>query len=82
MLEEEFQEWLAAFRLDPWDEWRGDLRSAIVAAIVDADRTGAKRTAPPVEYMPFERTARKRVKIDPVVERTQLTSFAALWNRR
>jgi len=75
-----FQEWLAYFRIDPWDEYRGDLRSGIVASIADAQRVNA-RVKPPLDYMPLCRAERKRPADQKALRKT-FGSFAEKWNKR
>jgi hypothetical protein len=45
-----FREWLADYAVDPWDEYRGDLRTAVLCSLVDAERLDAD-PRPPIEYM-------------------------------
>ena len=83
--EEVFQEWLAYFRLDPWDEYRGDLRTGILASIADADRVRAQNVSAPLNYMPYSRGAKKK-RQPPAAEvkrkKEFLESFAEKWNKR
>ena len=78
--EDVFQEWLAYFRADPWDEYRGDLRVGIVAAIADANRVG-KPVAQTSNYMPFYREPKKRP-VNRVERAKHWAAFAGIWNRR
>lgn len=40
-------EWLALYRIDPWGEWRDDLRSGIVASVIANVNRDAKRKPEP-----------------------------------
>jgi hypothetical protein len=59
MSEREFQEWLVYEQLEPWDEWRADLRSATICATM-ANVWRGKDSEPftPADFMPdFEAQA-------------------------
>jgi len=79
--EETFQEWRAYFNIDPWDDWRGDLQTGIIASLVDAHRVQAKTALPPSRYMPLSRV-KKNKPVDRGEQVKKLNAFAAIWNRR
>lgn len=50
----ELHEWFAFYRIDPWGEGRGDLRSGIVASVVaNANRGRSGKTFTAMDFMPF-----------------------------
>ncbi len=62
----EITEWIALYRLDPWDGARGDLRAAIVASTV-ANVNRGKNSPPmkPGDFMPdFERSNKSQTAED------------------
>jgi len=77
------REWEVEFEIDPWDERRADLRSAIVASLLDAQRCQIAKPRPPKEYMPYrEETKRERAASQTPAKRTAWSRFTALWNKR
>lgn len=46
-------EWLALYRIDPWGEWRDDLRSGIVASVVANVNRDSKRKPEPFTAQDF-----------------------------
>jgi hypothetical protein len=45
MSSEEFVEWIAFHNVDPWSEYRADLRNAIVACIIANANRGKRQRA-------------------------------------
>lgn len=74
-------EWLAYHRIDPWGEYRADLRMGIHASVLaNVNRDASKKPEPfrPVDFMP---------NFDPVADQQNLTArakavFFALPGRR
>lgn len=53
MSSRELAEWMAYYELEPFGEWRADVRSAIVAMTVAAANRGKRGRAPKLEdFMP------------------------------
>lgn len=42
----ELAEWVAKYDVDPWDEWRADLRAGIVASVVANCHSGKGKFKP------------------------------------
>lgn len=53
MSSQEFSEWQAFARLEPFGEERADLRSAIVAAVIANTQRNPKKRAKPFEVQDF-----------------------------
>lgn len=52
----EFKEWCAYYTIEPWGDFRADMRSGVVASSiwnVYASSRGVKPTATPQQFMPF-----------------------------
>lgn len=57
MSSSEFTEWLAFAELEPFGEWRADLRAGIIASTVaNVNRSADSEALTPKDFMPFERT--------------------------
>jgi len=70
---EEFAEWQVYYTLEPWGEWRADLRAGIIAAASVSPYT--KRRITPKDFMPkFERKANKRQTVEE--QKSMLAAFA------
>ncbi len=53
MTSQQFAEWMAYSRLEPWGEERGDLRMGIVAStIANVNRPKGKKPFKPQDFMP------------------------------
>lgn len=61
MSSRELSEWMAYYEIEPFGEWRADVRSAIVAMTVAAANRGKRQGAPKLEdFMPkFDQVATK-----------------------
>jgi hypothetical protein len=58
MSAEEYAEWLVYWQVEPWGDWRADLRSAIVASLLrNAHRAEGERAFSIPDFMPFDRAA-------------------------
>jgi Protein of unknown function (DUF4035) len=55
----ELQRWWAFYQVEPWGEWRGDLRMGILAsALVNCWTSGKGRRTKPSDFLPaFEKPA-------------------------
>ena len=62
MSADEYADWMALYALDPWGEYRADLRQAITTNII-ARAHGSKKSRP-IDFMPFE----KETESDPSIE--------------
>lgn len=50
-----FADWQAYYRLEPWGEWRADLRQGITAALIaNVHRAPNTRAYTAQDFMPFE----------------------------
>lgn len=58
-------EFIALDRVDPWGEWRADLRAGIVASVI-ANVNRAKKTNAftAKDFMPFERIESERQRME------------------
>lgn len=57
MSSSEFTEWMAFAELEPFGEWRADLRAGIIAStIANVNRSADSEALTPKDFMPFERT--------------------------
>lgn len=54
----ELAEWEIEFSKDPWGEQRADLRTAIVAAVVES--TATRKAVSPAKFMPYTKKQRPR----------------------
>ena len=60
MSSHELQEWIAYSLIEPFGEWRADLRAGIVAStIANVNRGKGRRAYKATDFMPFERPQRK-----------------------
>lgn len=50
---EELLEWETLYAIDPWGEYRADLRNGLLCSLTDACHRAKGKPAPPLEYMPI-----------------------------
>ena len=79
MSSNEFTEWLAYYRLEPFGEERADLRMAILAALIANVNSDGKKKYSPEEFMPvFDQEQEQKIKQGKIVK--QLLQFAGKTN--
>ncbi len=75
----QFADWVAYYGLEPWGEWRSDLRAGIVASTIANIHRKTKTTAfTAQDFMPFEERA-------PIAEaeiERKIETFMARYPRR
>ncbi len=52
----EFRQWCAYYQIEPWGEYRADLRTGILAATVSnifSAYAGTEQQAQPIDFMPY-----------------------------
>lgn len=49
---DEFLEWMDYYQIEPWGEWRADLRTGIVASTVANVFRGKGKSTKPQDFMP------------------------------
>jgi len=58
---QELSEWLAYYSIEPFGEWRADLRQAITSMIIaNVNRSKKSRAYKVKEFMPFEKQQRRK----------------------
>jgi hypothetical protein len=74
-------EWMAYYRIEPWGEERGDLRSAMVASIIaNVNRKKGAKPFRPIDFMPY--FAEERDQMDRKALNDELVAtFKAMGNQ-
>jgi hypothetical protein len=79
MSSSEFTEWMAFAELEPFGEWRADLRAGIIAStIANVNRSADSDALTPKDFMPFERTEEEPESDELEVARDQIKRFEYL----
>ena len=57
----ELSEWMAYYSIEPFGEWRADLRQAITSMVIaNANRSKKQRTYKVKDFMPFDKPRKRK----------------------
>lgn len=78
----ELLEWEILYGIDPWGEYRADLRNGLLCSLTDACHRSKGSPGKPLEYMPIVQQLTERPQqTEESMKATIETAFAA-WGKR
>ncbi len=83
----QYAEWQVIYGIEPWGEWRADLRMGILATAVVAPHLKPGAKTKPADFMPdfmpdFTKNKKKKPKQTPEEQAAVFRQAAAVWGKK
>lgn len=80
---EELLEWESLYALDPWGDYRADLRNGLLCSLTDACHRAKGKPGTPISYMPIvEALTKVKPRQSPEQMKAILLQAQAQWGRK